>query len=337
MHTPRSRRDFLKTASLAMATGGWSASSQAAEFVLKYANNLATTHPMNIRANEMAKAISEQTKGRVEIQIYPNNQLGGDTDMLAQIRSGAIDFFTLSSLTLGTLVPVAQISGIGFAFKDYDTVWAALDGELGAHMRREIAASSLFAFEKIWDNGYRQITNNIKPIRTPEDLKGMKLRVPPSPLWTSMFKALGVSPTSINFAEVYSALQTGIVQGQENPLAIIYTGKLYEVQKFCSMTNHMWDGFWFLANKKSFERLPKDLQEIVRVNVNAAGVKQREDVRKLNESLAGEIQSKGIKFNEADHEAFHARLKEVRFYDEWHKKFGNEAWSLLEKYSGKLS
>ena len=341
MNHHASRRDFLKTASaasLALATGGYATQSYAAEFTLKYANNLAKTHPMNIRAEEMAKAISEQSKGRVEIQIYPNNQLGGDTDMLAQVRSGAIDLFTLSSLTLGTLVPITQISGMGFAFKDYDTVWAAMDGDLGAHMRKEVEAkSTLFAFEKIWDNGYRQITNSAKPIKGPDDLKGMKLRVPPSPLWTSMFKALGVSPTSINFAEVYSALQTGIVQGQENPLAIIYTSKLYEVQKFCSMTNHMWDGFWMLGNKKSFERLPKDLQEIVRVNINEAGVKQRADVRKLNESLAGEIKAKGIQINEPDHEAFHAKLQKEKFYDEWHKKFGDQAWAILEKYSGKLA
>ncbi|NUU00706.1 TRAP transporter substrate-binding protein [Herbaspirillum robiniae] len=341
MKQPTSRRDFIRSAgaaSLALAAGSWPGRAHAAEFTLKYANNLALTHPMNIRAAEMAKAISEQSRGRVEIQIYPNNQLGGDTDMLAQVRSGAIDMFTLSSLTLGTLVPVTQISGMGFAFKDYDTVWAALDGDLGAHMRQEVQAkSTLFAFEKIWDNGYRQITNSAKPIASPDDLKGMKLRVPPSPLWTSMFKALGVSPTSINFAEVYSALQTGIVQGQENPLAIIYTSKLYEVQKYCSMTNHMWDGFWMLGNKKSFEKLPKDLQELIRTNVNAAGVKQREDVRKLNESLAGELKAKGIQLNEADHQAFHAKLKQAGFYEEWRKKFGDQAWAILEKYSGKLA
>ncbi|MFL9925872.1 TRAP transporter substrate-binding protein [Herbaspirillum lusitanum] len=337
------RRGFLKTVSAAsLATAGGLHFTQAqaapAEFVMKYANNLAMTHPMNIRAAEMAKAISEQTKGRVEIQVYPNNQLGGDTDMLAQVRSGAIDFFTLSSLTLGTLVPATQISGMGFAFKSYDQVWAALDGDLGAYMRQQVVAgSTLFAFEKIWDNGYRQITNNTRPIKTPDDLKGMKLRVPPSPLWTSMFKALGVSPTSINFAEVYSALQTSIVQGQENPLAIIYTSKLYEVQKYCSMTNHMWDGFWFLGNKKSFERLPKDLQDIVTANVNAAGMKQRDDVRKLNESLIGDLKAKGIQVNEADHEAFHVKLQQARFYDEWHKKFGDQAWNILEKYSGKLA
>jgi TRAP-type C4-dicarboxylate transport system substrate-binding protein len=153
------RRHFLKTASVASAaaaTGLVSTSAHAAEFTFKYANNLPVTHPMNARAKEMAAAIAEQSKGRIELQLYPNNQLGTDTDMLSQVRAGAIDFFTLSPLILGTLVPAAQISGIGFAFKDYSQVWPAMDGELGAHVRKQIEAkSTLFAFEKIWDNGYR--------------------------------------------------------------------------------------------------------------------------------------------------------------------------------------
>src|SRR5664279_6492688 len=163
--------------------------AQKAEFAYKYANNLPVTHPMNIRAKEMADAIRADTKGRVEIQIFPNNQLGSDTDMLSQVRSGGIDFFTLSGLILSTLVPAAAITGIGFAFGDYDAVWKALDGDLGAHVRKEIAKSNLVAMERIWDNGFRQITSSTKPIQTADDLKGFKIRVPVSPLWTSMFKA----------------------------------------------------------------------------------------------------------------------------------------------------
>lgn len=309
----------------------------AAEFTLKYANNLPASHPMNIEAQAMAKRIAEQSKGRIDFQVYPNNQLGSDSDMLSQIRSGAIDFFTLSPLILGTLVPAAQISGIGFAFKDYSQVWAAMDGDLGAHVRNEIAKTSVFAFEKIWDNGYRQISTSTKPIKTPEDLKGFKIRVPTSPLWTSMFRALGASPTSINFSEVYSALQTHIVDGQENPIALLETNKLYEVQKYCSMTNHMWDGFWFLANKKSFARLPKDLQDIVRTNVNEAGVKERDGVAKLNGSVMGALKQKGMIFNTVPTDEFRTKLRDAKFYADWHQKFGNDAWALLEKYTGKLA
>ena len=329
------RRHFLKTvsvASAAAATGMLSTQAQAAaEFTLKYANNLPATHPMNIRAKEMAAKIASESKGRIDLQVYPNNQLGNDTDTLGQVRSGAVDFFTLSPLILGTLVPAAQISGIGFAFKDYSQVWAAMDGDLGTHVRKLIQdKTSLFAFDKIWDNGYRQVTNSSHPVTKPDDLKGMKLRVPPSPLWTSMFRAFDAAPASINFAEVYSALQTKIVEGQENPLAIISTAKLYEVQKFCSITNHMWDGFWFLGNKKSFERLPKDLQEIVTRNVNEAGLKQRADVRQLNDSLVAEMKSKGLQFNETDNELFRAKLRSAGFYADWHKKFGDEAWAVPE-------
>ena len=335
------RRRFLKTtavASAAAAAGLSATSAHAAEFTLKYANNLPMSHPMNVRAAEMAKKISEESKGRVELQVYSNGQLGTDTDMLSQVRSGAIDFFTISPEVLGTLVSSGQISGVGFAFKDYSQVWAAMDGDLGAYVRKEIAAkTTLFAFEKCWDNGYRQVTTSTRPITKPEDFKGIKLRVPPSPLATSLFRGFDASPTSINFAEVYSALQTKIVEGQENPLAVISTVKFYEVQKFCSLTNHVWSGFWFMGNKKSFERMPKELQEIVARNINDAGVKQRGDVKALNDSLVADMKTKGLQFNTVDADAFRAKLRSAGFYAEWHKKFGDEAWALLEKYTGKLA
>ena len=151
-----------------------------------------------------------------------------------------------------------------------------------------------------------------------------------------MFKAFESSPQTINFAEVYSALQTKVADAQENPLAIIATAKLNEVQKFCSVTNHMWDGFWFLGNKKSFDRLPQDLKDIVTRNVNAAGLKQRDDVKKLNDSLQADLKAKGMVFNNTEAELFRNKLRAAGFYTEWHKKFGEEAWSLLEKYTGKL-
>src|SRR5208282_922477 len=193
---------------------------------------------------EAATRIKAATGGGVEIQVFPNNQLGSDTDMLSQLRSGAIDFFTLSGLILATLVPPASINGIGFAFNDYHTVWKAMDGKLGAYVRSEIDRRGLLAMDRMWDNGFRQITSSTHPIAQPGDLKGFKIRVPVSPLWTSMFKAFGASPTSMNFAEVYSALQTKVVEGQENPLTLITLNRFYAVQKYVSVTNHMWDGFW---------------------------------------------------------------------------------------------
>jgi TRAP-type C4-dicarboxylate transport system substrate-binding protein len=165
----------------------------------------------------------------------------------------------------------------------------------------------------------------------------MKLRVPPSPLWTSMFKAFDAAPASINFNEVYSALQTKIVDGQENPLAIISTAKLYEVQKYCSLTNHMWDGFWFLANKDAWNRLPENMRAIVARNINAAALKERDDVAKLNANLQQDLAGKGLAFNKTDATAFRDKLRSAGFYNEWKGKYGEEAWGILEKSVGKLT
>jgi len=338
MHLSRRRLLATGTSILAGAVAApLVARAQQAQWTYKYANNLPDGHPMNVRAREMAAAIKDQTGGRFEMQIFPSSQLGSDTDTLSQIRSGGVEFFTLSGLILSTLVPAASINGLGFAFPSYDAVWRAMDGDLGAYVRGQIAKSGLIAMEKIWDNGFRQTTTSTKPIVTPDDFKGMKLRVPPSPLWTSMFKALDAAPASINFNEVYSALQTKIVDGQENPLAIISTAKLYEVQKYCSLTNHMWDGFWFLANQRAWQALPEDVRGIVARNINTAGLKEREDVAELNATLQKSLAAKGLVFNQPDPAPFRDKLRAAGFYSEWRTKYGDEAWGILEKSTGKLA
>jgi TRAP-type transport system periplasmic protein len=330
------RRTLLAGAALPLFAIG-SPRARAAEFSLKLANNSPATHPQTIRQLEAADRIKAATNGAVEIQVFPNNQLGSDTDMLSQLRSGAIDYFMMSGLILSTLVPPASINGIGFAFNDYGTVWKAMDGRLGAYIRSEIEKRGLNVMDRIWDNGFRQITSSSHPIKEPADLKAFKIRVPVSPLWTSMFQALGAAPISINFAEVYSALQTRIAEGEENPLAIIETAKLYEVQKYVSMTDHMWDGFWMLGNRESFSGLPADAQTIVARELNRSALDERADIAKLNASVVDDLKSKGLTFVEADKPAFRDALKTAGFYADWKKKYGEEAWATLEAEVGTLS
>src|ERR1700739_2894001 len=336
-----SRRALLKASAASAVMGSvgapFVARAQQAEFTYKFANNLPDSHPLNTRAREMSAAIKTETHGKFDLQIFPNNQLGADTDVLSQLRSGGVEFFTMSGLILATLVPAASINGMGFAFPDYPTVWKAMDGELGAYVRGQIAKANLVAMEKIWDNGFRQTTSSTRPITGPEDYKGFKIRVPVSPLWTSMFKAFDAAPASINFNEVYSALQTKIVEGQENPLALISTAKLYEVQKYCSLTNHMWDGYWFLANRRAWEALPNDVRAIVARNINAAAVNARADTEKLNATVRDELAGKGLVFNQPEPGPFRDKLRAAGFYAEWKGKYGEQAWSLLEKAVGKLS
>ncbi|MBK4719470.1 TRAP transporter substrate-binding protein [Azospirillum sp. YIM DDC1] len=349
---PLSRRNVLKALAATPAAGmvaglaagagtatliGAPRIARAAEFDFKYGNNLPLTHPLNVRSHEAAERIRRETNGRVDIQIFPNNQLGGDTDMLSQVRSGGITFFTPSALVIATLVPVAAINAVGFAFADYGQVWSAMDGKLGEHVRGAISKVGLHAFEKMWDNGFRQMTSGAKPIQTAADMDGLKIRVPVSPLSIAMFKSLSAAPASLQFSEVYSSLQTRIVDAQENPLPIIQVAKLYEVQKYCALSNHIWDGFWFIANGRAWRGLPADLQKIVSTAINDAGVQQREDIKALNQSVQADLQSKGLTFNQPAPDSFRAKLRDSGFYGEWKGRFGDEAWALLESAVGKLA
>lgn len=338
-----SRRQFIKASggiALAGAGGMLSASPSFAQssnrFTLKWSNNLQLSHPVNVRAKELAENIRRDTDGRVDLQIFPNSQMGSDPDVLSQIRAGGIDCVLMSGLIFSTLVPVASINGLGFAFKDYAQVWNAMDGELGAYIRGALAKVNLFAMDRMWDSGFRQITTSSKPINSPADLKGLKIRVPGAPIWTTLFKALGAAPTPVNYTELYSALQTKAVEGQENPLAIIQSTRLYEVQKYVAYSNHMWDGWWFVFNARSWAKLPKDLQAIVARDIDAMAQTQREDMLKANATLEAELKAKGMVFNTLDTDPFRALLKTSGFYEDWRRKFGEEAWTLLEKATGKL-
>ena len=329
-----SRRNLLTVASAFPLVGLRTRPASAAEFSYKLATNFVVTHPLNVRLSEAIERIKVGTGGKLEISLFPNSQLGSDTDMLSQVRNGGIEFFTLSPIILSTLVPLSAISGIAFAFKDSQQAFRAMDGALGALVRAEIAKRNLVTFDRIFDNGFREVTSSVKPIKTPDDFRGMKIRVPASALWTSLFKDLGAGPTTINWNETYTALQTKVVDGQENPLAIVEIGKVYEVQKFCSMTNHMWDGFWLLANSRAFNRLPGDIREAAQREFARAAIEEREDVTKLNAELRDKLTARGMQFNDVDQAPFREALVRAGFYKEWRDKFGEPAWKVLDNAVG---
>jgi len=311
--------------------------ARAAEFTYKFGTNVPATHPLNVRAMEACERILKETNGQVQINVFPNNQLGNDADMLSQLRAGGLEFFTVSGVNvLSQLVPISSMWGLGFAWPNDEAVNKALDGELGKFLRAQFPKVGLMAMDTVWSSGFRQITNSLRPINTPDDLKGLKIRVPVSPLWTSLFQHLGAAPASINFAEVYSSLQTKVVDGQENPLTIISIAKLYEVQKYCSMTNHMWDGWWCMTNQKVWDRMPEKARPIIAKHLNQAALDMRADGAKLNASLRPELTAKGLTFNDPKLGPFRERLIASGFYKEWKQKYGEEAWALLEKHTGKL-
>ena len=329
---------------LGVASTAWAATifakkaSAAAEFDFKLGVNTPDTHPLTIRLVETAKTIGAQSGGRVNVTVFPNSQLGGDPEMLSQLRAGGIDLLAAPSLTLSTLVPLSGLPSIGFAFPGYDQVWAAMDGGLGDFVRDAIGKTGIVPMNKVWDNGFRQITSSSsRQLNSVGDLKGFKIRVPVTALLTSLFSGLGALPSSISVSELYSSLQTHIVEGQENPLAQISTNKLYEVQKYCALSNHCWSGYWIVANRRALSVLPPDLLEIVHRSFDDAAVKERADLIEMDRSLQAELTGKGMTFNKPDPVQFRAALVKAGFYIQWQKTYGAEAWAQLEKYTGKLT
>jgi tripartite ATP-independent transporter DctP family solute receptor len=308
----------------------------ASRVTLKLGDELPDTHPLNIQLRKAADRIKQRSNGGLLITLFPNNQLGGSTDMLSQLRSGATEMVTMSGNILSTMLPVVGLYNVPFAFLDYAHVWAAMDGTMGDYLRQQFAGIGLHVLDKHWDNGFRQITSSDKIVNVPEDLHGFKIRVPVSPLWLSLFHALGAAPTPINWSETYTALQTHIVDGQENALTIVETGKLYEVQKHVSMTNHMWDGYYLIINGRVWDRLPPDLRQILTEELNAGALQQRQDMVALNAGLETMLKQKGMVFNQPDGTAFRQALAKSGFYAEWKEKFGAEAWHVLEGFSGPL-
>ncbi|WP_253641037.1 MULTISPECIES: TRAP transporter substrate-binding protein [unclassified Bradyrhizobium] len=333
------RRRVLGTGSAALAATMFGKRAvAAAEFDFKLGVNTPETHPLTIRLTEAAKAVGAQSSGRVNITVFANSQLGGDPEMLSQVRAGGIELLAAPSMTLSTLVPLSGLPSIGFAFQSYDQVWAAMDGGVGDLVREAITKTGVVPLKKVWDNGFRQITSSSsRQLNSVDDLKGFKIRVPVTALLTSLFSGLGALPSSISYSELYSALQTHIVEGQENPLAQVSTGKLYEVQKFCALSNHCWSGYWILGNRRAMAGVPPDLLELINAAFDAAAVKERTDLVEMDRSLQAELTEKGMTFNKPDPVQFRAALVKAGFYTQWQKTYGADAWAALEKYTGKLT
>ncbi len=327
------RRDMLAGAAAAGSLA-FGPRAQAETVTFKVATGLAPNHPTNIRLGEASKRILAESNGRLKLLLFPNNQLGGEEDLLHQVYSGAVQIYLIGGFVISSVVPMAALDGTGFAFKSYDQVWPAMDGKLGSYIRAAIMKSGLYVTGKIWDLGFREITSSTHPIRTVHDLSGFTIRVPAGNAYNRLFEALGAAPETLQYPEVYSALQTGIVDGQENPVGLIVTSKFYEVQKYCSFTNHMWQGFWCLINQKAWNTLPADLQEIAERNLDQSGLAQRQDLARLNDSYIKTLKTAGIVMNDVDSAPFRERLKTSGYYANARKGFGEEAWSLLEEASG---
>lgn len=340
MTTRLTRRALLGAATGAAAAAGTTIivrPTRAADYKFVQYHNQSDLSTLHKNLVAMWNAIRTETNGRVEATVYAeNNKLAaGDPAALKMLIGGEIQFFALMGGIIGTVVPMAEVQQVPFAFKSTAEAFKAIDSPLGTYMGEEMAAKGMYLFPVAgFDNGMRQITTVSKPVFKPEDLAGVKIRVPPGQMIFDTFQAFGAEPVTTSANLIYDSLKTGKVGAQENPLAILENFKIYEVVKYVSMTNHMWSGFNEMAHLTTWRGLPADIKDTITRNVTKSVRAQRIEQNAINDGLRGKLANLGLAFNEVDQAPFRARLGQV--YATWKDKLGAKCWTLLEAEVGKL-
>jgi TRAP-type transport system periplasmic protein len=289
--------------------------------------------PTAKRLAEMAEAIGHETDGALRLDVFPESRLGPDPQMLADLRQGALEFF-VAGATLGGLAPTSALPLLPFAFADSTAVFAALDGALGVRIRGELAQNGVHAFRHSLQNGFHHLTTSNRPIQTAADLAGVKIRSPGGAIAQDFFATFGAEAGYVPFNQMYDALKERRFDGQSDPLGVVLSLKLYEVQTHLSLTRHWWSGFTLLANAVAWAALPADIQRVVERNAEKFALLQRRDTEAINAAGAEELALLGMTVNTADTDSFRAALGP--FYARWREQAGPAAWQLLETYAGGL-
>jgi TRAP-type transport system periplasmic protein len=332
-----SRRAFIEGVASVGVAAMFGRSLRAAEFAFTQFHNQTEASTLHQRLVEMWATVHAETRGRVDAQVFAENRHieGSDPAALRMLMAGEIQFFTLMGGILGNVVPSADVQQVPFAFRSATSAHRALDGPLGAYLRREMAAKGIVLLPiSAFDNGMRQIACATRPIVVPDDLAGLRIRVPDGRMFAETFTAFGAEPVTINVNGIYDGLKSGRVHAQENPLAVVELFRLDQVVKYVSLTNHMWSGFNLLAHRPTWERLPSDIRRAIERNAARAIRRQRLDQAALNASLQDRLTGRGLIFNDVDPAPFRARLS--REYATWRERIGSTAWTLLEAATGSL-
>jgi tripartite ATP-independent transporter DctP family solute receptor len=274
----------LLTCAAAAALACLAPSALAAKFNLKLGHAVNTTDGQHAAAAKLAELVKQRTNGDVEITIYPANQLGNDAAMINGVRGGTIDIVSSGASNYNGIVANTAALELPFVFRSAQHAYTVLDGPVGTGVLNELAPHGLKGLA-YWENGWRAFTNNKRPIRTPDDAKGLKIRSTGNPYHIQAFKLLGMNPSPMAIAELYTALETGTFDAQEHPINVTWSSKFYEVQKHLTISNHVYSPLILVMNKAKFDSLPANYQTIVVDAAREAAKYQRE----LNAQNAGKV------------------------------------------------
>ena len=295
-------RTVLAAAVSAAAVLPLTAQAQAA-LKLTLGHGAAVGNPRHEAAVKFAEVVKAKSNGRIEVQVAPSGQLGDDAAMVTALRTGALDMSANSQGAVANAVPEYAAYGMPFMFASPAAAFKLLDGPLGKELADKSAEKGLVLLGT-WDNGIRQMTNSKRPIAKVEDVKGLKMRVPPDATLVDIMTALGAEAQQIKFAELYVALQQGVVDGQENPLANIHASKLYEVQKHLALTNHQFQMTPFLIGKRTWDKLSAADKSLVQAAAAEATTLQRKLSAEADEKLLADLKAKGVQVTTIDRAAF---------------------------------
>lgn len=284
--------------------------AMAAEFELRLGHGAAPDNPRHIIAREFAETVAERTNGRVEIEVHHSESLGSDRQMAEALMLGTLDFSINSQGPMAAYNNQLNAIGLPFLFTTTEQIHRVLDGEIGKDLAKPFERKNMKVLA-FWDNGFRHITNNKRPITSADDLKGLMIRTPEDKITIALFEALGADPTPFAFGKLYTALEQRQFDGQENPITNIFYSRLYEVQKYLSLTSHKYECCPFMVSMTTWRKLPDDIRGIIEQAAVEFAIKHRELNNKLNTELLHEMEKFNIVVNTPDTESLRQKSGSV--------------------------
>ncbi len=320
----------LKSAVLAAVLAATSPlAALAADVTIRLGHVLPEGHSWHIAASGFAQEVADRTEGRIDIEVFPSGQLGSEKEVIEGLQFGSVQAGLIGSGSFQGIEPRLGIIEMPYAWSSREQAFAALDGALGSELAGLLEDKGIHVLGW-WENGFRNITNNVRPIVVPADLSGLKIRVTPDKVRLATFEGLGAEPAPLSFGELYSALQQGVFDAQENPLAIIYSSSFFEVQKYVSLSEHIWGAATLTVSTAVWDKLSPEDQAILTEAATTWGVKQREMVAEANAELVAQLEAKGMQFNEVDKAAFVEAVAPI--WESQKDVYGADLLATLDKY-----
>jgi tripartite ATP-independent transporter DctP family solute receptor len=333
-----SRRTAVLAAGSALSVPLIGRYARAAEVTWRIGHVAPVDSPLHQHLLEAGEAIAKRSDGRMELSVIGEGKAGIQSGLLAQVRGGGIEMTVVSCAQLAPTLPLCSIPSMGFLFADYAALWPAMDGELGSIIRSQIQSQlGLEILEKVWDYGFRHITTSAHPVQTAADLAGLKIRTQVDTDQMDMFRSLDAVPIVLTLTYLRAALEHHQIDGQEGMLPLVTFARLDEVQAFCAMTHHVWDGMWLCINPAAWKKLPDRLQNIVANSLGGTAPRQREDSAKAQESLRASLAASGMKFTEVDEASFRDTLRRNGYYARNRTRLGLQTWDVVQRTTGVLT